>query len=217
MRLLAGSAIVLGFFAMTLFGAAGGLNLPFFWGYVCVVAATTITVCAVMDRDLMKERIKPGAGGTDRQLRLIATPFFLAHLIVAGLDVGRFHFSDTVPVWLRTVGLAGMAVFLALPLWAVSVNRFFSPVVRIQEERGHHLVTAGPYRVVRHPGYLGAIFAFPFGGMGLGSWLSLAPLAIPVLLILRRTIIEDRYLSKNLDGYQEYALRVRWRLVPGVW
>ena len=203
--------------AGTLFLAAGRFDLPFFWAYFGIMAATALGASVVIDRDLMKERWRPGSGGTDRHLRAFARPFFIAHFAIAGLDVGRFHFSDTVPVGVRVAGLAGFAVFMAIALWAVSANRFFSPVVRIQKERGHVVVTGGPYRFVRHPGYLGALFAYPLGALGLGSWIATAVLIGPVLLILRRVIVEDPYLQKNLEGYEEYARRVRWRLVPGVW
>ena len=97
------------------------------------------------------------------------------------------------------------------------VNRFFSPVVRIQEERGHHLITEGPYRFIRHPGYAGMLLAFAGVGPALGSWWSLVPLVPVVLLILRRLLIEDRYLHEHLEGYAGYAQRVPYRLLPGVW
>lgn len=216
MRYLLGSLAFVALLAAALFLTAGRVDLPYFWAYFAIVAGAGTAACFVIDRDLRKERFQPGAGGIDRRLRATALPFFVAHLAVAGLDA-RFHFSDTVPGWLRVVGLALFALFMAIALWAVAANRFFSPVVRIQEERGHVLVTSGPYRFVRHPGYVGAIFAYPFGALGLGSWLATAILAGPMLLILRRVIVEDRFLRENLDGYTEYARRVRWRLVPGVW
>ena len=150
-------------------------------------------------------------------MRVWATPFFLAHLVVAGMDVGRFHWSASVPVELHIAGLVGMTLGFGLSCWAMRVNRFFSPVVRIQTERGHHLVTGGPYRLIRHPGYLAALGTFPSGGLALGSWWSLAPLLGFVLLMLRRVLIEDKFLRENLGGYVGYAERVKYRLVPGVW
>ena len=201
----------------TLFGSAGRWDLPFFWAWIALFVLAAVVVLATLDRDLLRERIKPGPGGTDRHLRLFAMPFFLAHLIVAGLDVGRFHFSDSVPTWLQVAGLAGSALGFSVSIWSMHVNRFFSPVVRIQSERGHYLITHGPYRCVRHPGYLSAMFVFPLGGLALGSWWALAPVGAAVLLLLRRTIIEDRFLQEHLAGYQAYTQRVRFRLVPGLW
>ena len=140
----------------------------------------------------------------------------VAHWTIAGLD-RRFHWSDTVPLSLRIAALAVFAVGLALFIWAMHVNRFFSSVVRIQQERGHEVVTAGPYRWVRHPGYAGAIPAIVASGMALCSWLVTALGALGVPLLLWRTILEDRTLRAELPGYAEYAQQVRWRLLPGVW
>ncbi len=199
------------------FGSAGRIDLPWIWAWFAVNLSVMIFTARHIDQSLMAERMRPGPGGTDRKLRLMAMPFLIAHLVVAGLDVGRFHWSDTVPLALQIAGLIGLGLFMALSGWAVTVNRFFSPVVRIQTERGHHLITDGPYRWIRHPGYIAAMISFPCGALALGSWWSLAPMAPIVGLMLRRTIIEDRFLREQLDGYAEYAARVRYRLVPGLW
>lgn len=97
------------------------------------------------------------------------------------------------------------------------VNRFFSSVIRIQRERGHHLVTGGPYRWVRHPGYAAALPAIVASGLALGSWLATATGALGVPLLLWRTIAEDRVLRVELPGYKGYSQQVRWRLLPGIW
>jgi protein-S-isoprenylcysteine O-methyltransferase Ste14 len=200
-----------------LFGSAGRFDLPFLWGFLAVYAVGMALAVVLMPSDLIKERMRPGAGGTDRALRFTIIPFFAAHLIIAGLDVGRFGWSTPMPTWLQVVGLAGLAAGFALSLAGVRVNRFFSPVVRIQSERGHHVVTDGPYRWIRHPGYTSTFVMLVASGMALGSWWSLLPLAPVAVMILRRTIIEDRFLHEHLPGYAEYASRVRWRLLPGVW
>ena len=105
---------------------------------------------------------------------------------------------------------------MILCVWAMAVNRFFSPVVRLQEERGHRLVTDGPYRYIRHPGYAGILLSACVG-VALGSWWSLLPLVVAMGLILRRTALEDRFLRASLEGYASYAEQVRYRLVPGIW
>jgi protein-S-isoprenylcysteine O-methyltransferase Ste14 len=90
--------------------------------------------------------------------------------------------------------------------------------VRIQSDRGHHVVTSGPYAFVRHPGYSAGILILAASGVALGSWLAAAFLiAITVPFLLHRVIREDRVLQTRLDGYAGYARRVRWRLVPGIW
>ena len=200
-----------------LFGCAGRWDLPLVWAYVGVLISATVAVLLAIDPDLLRERVKPGPGGEDRNLRFLAMPFFLAHLVIAGLDVGRFHWSDTIPTWVRVGGLLGVAFAYSLTIWAMRVNRFFSPVVRIQTERGHRLVTSGPYAWVRHPGYAAALIMIGASGLALGSWWSLSANVPVVLLIFRRLLIEDRFLKQNLDGYRDYATRVRYRLMPGVW
>jgi hypothetical protein len=137
--------------AGVLFGCAGRWNLPLFWAYVGVFSVPFLVVAlTAYDPDLAKERFRPGPGGKD-WLFVVGRSLVPAHLAVAGLDVGRYRWSDTVPFGVRIAGLVGFAASFGLVLWAVAVNRFFSPVVRIQRERGHHVVTGGPYRWVRHP------------------------------------------------------------------
>jgi protein-S-isoprenylcysteine O-methyltransferase Ste14 len=137
--------------------------------------------------------------------------------VVAGLDVGRFHWSDRVPLAVQLLGLVALAAAMAVMTWAVAVNRFFSSAIRIQIDRGHHLVMAGPYRYVRHPAYACAPFLVVGGGLALGSWLAALLGLIAFLPLLRRTAQEDRTLREQLDGYAEYARKVRYRLLPGVW
>jgi protein-S-isoprenylcysteine O-methyltransferase Ste14 len=212
-KMIVGVVVALGL----LFGTAGRVDLPIRWTYFVILFGFALIARRRIDPDLAKERIKPGPGGTDRNLRFLILPFILAHFVVAGIDVGRFHWSDSVPVGARVVALVILAGSLLFSGWAVSVNRFYSSVVRIQSERGHHLITTGPYRWIRHPGYLGATGAIWAGAISLGSWWSLAPMVPVMALILRRTIIEDRFLHENLAGYRDYASRVRYRLVPWIW
>lgn len=202
---------------VALFGSAGRWNVPGFWAFCTLLLLAIAVAGSVIDPELAKERIRPGVGGEDRNLRWFVVPFLLAHLIVAGLDIGRFEWSPPLPTALSLIGLALLAASLGLFLWSMHVNRFFSPVVRIQDERGHCLVTAGPYHFVRHPGYAAVIGACAGSALALGSLWSAVPLIPPVVMILRRTIIEDRFLVENLDGYAEFAKQTRHRWVPGVW
>ena len=202
--------------AAILFISAGRIDLPWFWAFIVVYVVLMSSAIRGIDPDLIRERYHPAPGGEDRSLCWRAAPFFLAHLIVAGLDVGRFGWSASVPLVVHAAGLLAYVYGMGLAIRAIVVNRFFSPVIRIQEERGHRLIDEGPYRFVRHPGYSGMLLSCLGFGLALGSWWSFLPMIPVVVLILRRTILEDRYLHEHLEGYVGYAQRVRYMLVPGI-
>jgi len=203
--------------AAALFAAAGTVAIPGFWAYLAIFAAVITISLATLDSDLLRERMRPGGKKPPLALRLFSLVLFV-HWIVAGLDRGRFHWSDNVPVWLQGVGLFAVAAGYGLALWAMRVNRFFSSVIRIQTDRGQHVVTTGPYAFIRHPGYTAGILIIAASGPALGSWLAAALLVIFSLpFLLHRTITEDRILQAELAGYSDYAARVRWRLFPGIW
>jgi len=215
-NILAG-AVFLALVGAGLFLSAGHWDLPFFWAYLGVWLAAVIAGSIVADPTLGMERLRPGPGAVKEYLIFVMIPLWVGMYIVAGLDVGRYHWSDTVPLVLEVVGLAAMAAGMAVMIWAVAVNRFFSSVIRIQTDRGHHLVTTGPYRYIRHPAYAGAFFLFVGGGLALGSWLAVLLNGVMMAAILRRTALEDRFLRENLEGYADYAKKVRYRLIPGLW
>jgi protein-S-isoprenylcysteine O-methyltransferase Ste14 len=201
---------------------AGHWDLPTVWALFGLFAGFLLLAWfAILRKDpaLLRERQQsgPGAKRWDRIWLAFYTIALLGTLIVAILDVGRFHWSDTVPLWLQVFGFVGFAASLAFAGWAMAENTFFSEVVRIQHDRGHHVVTTGPYRVVRHPGYLGNASAWPCIALAIGSWWALLPAGLVVALYVVRTALEDRTLQQELDGYVEYAQRVRYRLLPGVW
>ena len=203
--------------AAALFGSAGTFAILSFWLYWALLVAVFIAAFALLDRGLLQERMRPGGKPTPLGLRLLNV-ILLAHWVIAGLDRGRLHWSDSVPLWLQLFGLFIIVAAYALVFWAMLVNRFFSSVVRIQSDRGHVVVTGGPYAFVRHPGYSAGILILEASGVALGSWLAAAFLtAITVPFLHYRVINEDRVLRTRLDGYADYAQRVRWRLLPGIW
>jgi protein-S-isoprenylcysteine O-methyltransferase Ste14 len=122
-----------------------------------------------------------------------------------------------VPDWL--VGLAYIALLagIALTGWAQAVNPFFEPGVRIQSERHQRVVDAGPYRFVRHPGYLSALLLFFGMALSLASFWAVIPAAFAAAILVLRTSLEDRLLQTELQGYEAYSQRVRWKLIPGIW
>jgi protein-S-isoprenylcysteine O-methyltransferase Ste14 len=212
-----GLVAFLGATAAVFFLCAGRWDLPFAWAYFGLWLAAGLAGAALADPGLARERMRPGPGGTDYLLLTVMIPVWFAQYALAGLDVGRLHWTDTVPLAVQILCLVGVAAALAVVTWAVAVNRFFSSVIRIQRDRGHQVVTAGPYRYVRHPGYTAAIVLMLCSGPALGSWLAAVPSVLMIPLLLRRTILEDRTLREQLEGYAEYAQKLRYRLVPGVW
>lgn len=137
-------------------------------------------------------------------------------VIVAGLD-HRYDWSADYPLWLIVMGFILIVFGYAFAAWAVAENRFFSTVVRIQTDRGHVVCDSGPYRFVRHPGYAGNMLALFGIALALGSTWTLLPAAVAVIIALARTELEDRTLRDELPGYREYAQRVRYRWIPGVY
>jgi len=203
--------------AVALFAAAGTVEIFDFWVYVAIFAGMMAASFAFLDPGLLRERMRPGGQRPPLALRL-ATLVLVVHWVVAGLDRGRFHWSDNLPAWLRAAGLIALAAGYGLAFWAMRVNRFFSSVVRIQSDRGQHVITTGPYRRIRHPGYLAGIVIIVASGIALGSWLATAILVVCGLpFLLRRAITEDRVLQAQLPGYRDYAAKVRWRVLPGIW
>ncbi|MGC2593995.1 MAG: isoprenylcysteine carboxylmethyltransferase family protein [Xanthobacteraceae bacterium] len=203
--------------AVALFGSAGTFAIAVFWIYLAILAAIFIASILLLDPDLARERMRPGGKKPPLALWLFSGVLVL-HWIIAGLDRGRFHWSDTVPLWFQVLGLVALAGSYAFSIWAMRVNRFFSSVVRIQSDRGQYVVTGGPYAVIRHPGYLAGIVVMLASGVALESWIAAAFLAITTLpFLLYRAITEDRILQAELPGYQDYAQRVRWRFIPGLW
>ncbi len=203
-----------------LFGAAGRMDIPSFWLYWAMFVTFVGGVFFIIlrkDPDLMRERFRRGAGDADRVSRPVFGVMFLSHWILAGLDVGRNHWSDSVPWAAQAAGFVLLALGLAGWAWPMSVNRFFSAQVRYQPERGHRVIDRGPYAIVRHPGYVALLLLQVASPLALGSYLSAIPTAIMALFVLLRVRLEDRFLHANLPGYAEYASRVGYRLLPGIW
>jgi protein-S-isoprenylcysteine O-methyltransferase Ste14 len=189
------SAIFLVLAALALFASAGTLAILGFWLYLAILAAIIVASLLALDPGLLRERMRPGGQRPPLALRLFTIVVFL-HWIVAGLDRGRFHWSDGVPSWIEALGLIALAAGYVLCFWAMAVNRFFSSVVRIQSDRGQYVVASGPYAYVRHPGYLAGIVIMLASGLALGSWLAALLVIVSSLpFLLYRAITEDRVLQ----------------------
>jgi protein-S-isoprenylcysteine O-methyltransferase Ste14 len=203
--------------AVALFASAGTIAILGFWLYLAIFAAVIAAALLWLDPGLLRERMRPGGKRPPIALQLF-TLVLVLHWIIAGLDRGRLHWSDGVPVWLQAVGFVGIVGGYVLCFWAMTVNRFFSSVIRIQSDRGQYVVTTGPYAFIRHPGYTAGIIIIIVSGVALGSWLATAFLVVFSLpFLLYRAITEDRILQTELPDYADYAAHVRWRLLPGIW
>ena len=136
--------------------------------------------------------------------------------VIAGIDLGRFH-SSTLDIWFVIVGFVPFIISTILLNWAMIANPYFEPAVRIQKDRDHKVITSGPYRIVRHPGYLAGIFYILSIPLIIVSVFTFIPVGIYIFLMMIRTFLEDKTLRKELDGYSEYTRNVRYRLFPYVW
>jgi protein-S-isoprenylcysteine O-methyltransferase Ste14 len=209
------------FVAATLFIPAGTLNWAMGWALVGIYAvwvAATALILIPNNPELLIERAtrQKGYKTWDTILLSIVGLTTIAKYILAGLDV-RFEWTAQMPPALQIAALVIAALGYALVTWATAANAFFSKIVRIQEDRGHAVATDGPYRYVRHPGYIGTIASELATPIMLGSLWAFIPGVLAALLFVVRTALEDRTLQEELDGYKEYAGRVRYRLLPGVW
>jgi protein-S-isoprenylcysteine O-methyltransferase Ste14 len=209
------------FIAAIIFWAAGTVRWLNAWVYVIWYLVVSVAAVFLSDPALLAERSNArrvkGQKGWDKVLLGLygmMTPLVIP--IVAGLDF-RFGWRPEAAVWLQVAAFAVYALGWALHLWAMAANRYHALVVRIQSDRGQTVVTGGPYRFVRHPTYLAGVVMALVAPLALGSAWALIPGALGALLLLIRTILEYRTLQRELDGYREYASRVRYRLLPGVW
>jgi protein-S-isoprenylcysteine O-methyltransferase Ste14 len=193
------------------------------WYYGASIAATVISRLIVLriNPDQLRERgTSPQAENVmpwDRLLsNLVGLVLPVITLVVIGLD-HRWSWTPELPSWVAPVSFVAMLAGYALATWAFVVNRFFSGVVRIQDDRGHEVVTDGPYRFVRHPGYLGGLLSFFATPLLLGSLWGFVPVALYFAALVTRTELEDRTLRELLSGYREYSKHTRFKLLPGIW
>jgi protein-S-isoprenylcysteine O-methyltransferase Ste14 len=205
-----------------LFLPAGTLHWPAAWLYLATTAVLGLAGglwFAKVDPALLEERMRPmmqkGQPAADKQFMLVFGFAALIWFIVIGLD-RRWHGSD-VPVALQALGYGLLLAAMALITWVARKNSFAAPVVKVQAERGHRVIDSGPYALVRHPMYSGAVLYFAAIALLLGSWWGLVLSPIFFVLFAVRARLEERALTDGLPGYADYLARVRYRLVPGVW
>lgn len=207
-----------------LFGAAGTFQWPMAWIYIFLTVGSFIISRLLVwriDPDLIRERGRMmDHEDTAAFDRVLAPLLALAGPLAIGLTAGfavRFEWTPVFAAWQEWLGVGFYLLAAIFGTWALVTNRFFSGVVRIQKERGHHVVTSGPYSFVRHPGYSGSCVSFLGMVLMLGSPWAMIPLVLELVVLIVRTNLEDRFLHNELPGYAEYAQQTRFRLIPGIW
>jgi protein-S-isoprenylcysteine O-methyltransferase Ste14 len=204
--------------ALFLFVSAGRIDWIYAWIYIALSVLVILINASLFTPELISERgrKKENVEKWDKIISgLIILPL-LAIYLVSGLDI-RFGWSPELALWIHIIGLIFFLLGNALVSWAMMSNVYFSTAVRIQYDRGHTVCHEGPYRYVRHPGYLGIIIFYLFTPLILGSVWALIPASLTVILFIVRTIFEDRTLKSKLEGYHDYVGKVKYRLIPGVW
>jgi protein-S-isoprenylcysteine O-methyltransferase Ste14 len=208
----------LGLMGAILFMIAGTVRFLTIWLYLGLRVIFTIASVFAMSEDVARERLKPGKGAKPEPIYNIGTTIaYVSHIILAALDLGRFHWSAGFPIWLIVLGTIVMLCGYGLVIWALVHNEYMSARIRIQGDRGQHVVDTGPYAIIRHPNYAGGFLVSLSSGFVFGSWVSMPSMLLHVALIMYRTLQEEKVLIAELEGYGEYANRVHWRFLPKIW
>jgi protein-S-isoprenylcysteine O-methyltransferase Ste14 len=210
-----------GIVALALFLGAGRIDWLWAWVMLAIYVASVAINSVFLSRGSLEMVAERGRPGEMRDWDKIVSGLwglaqFLLVPLVAGLDV-RFGWTAEPGTMWHLVGAVVFAAGLGLFGWAMISNAYFSTAVRIQADRGQTVCDTGPYRLVRHPGYVGAILQSLGMPALLGSWWAFIPGLVAVAAMVARTALEDRTLRAELAGYPEFVQRVRYRLVPGVW
>jgi protein-S-isoprenylcysteine O-methyltransferase Ste14 len=224
MRAVVGFLLYLFLIPALLFVAAGTAAWPMAWVYTALLLASSVGSRLIVYRrnpETLRERARfTSSEGTQRWDRVLVLIVGLlgpaAMALVAGLD-HRWGWSAAVPGAVQVLGAILVAGGYGLAVWAMVENPYFSSVARLQKDRAQQVVTTGPYRIVRHPSYAGALLASVALPFMLDALWSLIPGLLLGAALVARTALEDRMLVEGLDGYGRYAERTRYRMVPGLW
>lgn len=217
------SMVMLGIMMGVLFTSAGHSDIPrarYFFIITFIYLIASNIVLYKLNPELLVQRLKIKREGSKTWDEVLVRVSNLTAMLlipaVAGLDIGRYHWSSLG--WSYTyLGIVLLVVSSVLINWAMIVNPYFEPTVRIQEERAHRVIASGPYAIVRHPGYLSGILWLASVPLILGSLYSFVPFGLYTALMSLRTYLEDKTLQDELEGYKEYAEKVRYRLFPLIW
>jgi protein-S-isoprenylcysteine O-methyltransferase Ste14 len=222
-RILRGSTFSLAgmvlFLAIIMFLTAG-IGWRRGWLFLLVFSVFMVLSAAYLwranpDIFVARSKIHQGTKSWDKVMLVLILASFFAIFVIAGLDA-RYGWSS-VPPWLMVLGYVLFALGFAMSTWVYAVNKFAEPTVRIQFERGHKVIDTGPYAIVRHPLYAASFLLIAGMPLAMGSYWALVPVVVGILVIVVRIVLEDHVLQNELNGYKDYASRVRYRLIPGIW
>ena len=221
-RLIVSTVGLIAVLAVFLFVSAGTLDWPAAWGFLAEMGVLSLAVgfwLARHDPGLLAERLgspfQRAQKAWDKVFMAVVMVLYFGWIVLMGLDA-RWAISR-VPLWSQALGALDVALSYYVIFLTFRENSYAAPVVKIQRERGHSVVSTGPYAYMRHPMYAGALLMFVGMPLQLGSWLGLAVLLLLVPLLAVRIVMEERTLAAELDGYRNYAARVRYRMIPGLW
>ena len=221
---LIGSSLFILLFPVLIILLSGDITWPEGWIFsvwFIVLCYTTILYLYRKDPALLEERYKkPGTGNEESWDKYVVVGLvvgFTLWIIVMPLDARRFGWSPEFPIWLKVIGIAGLIGSFYLFFRSYADNTFLSPLVRIQEERKQTVVSTGVYGFVRHPMYLGAVMMLIGTPVLLGSLFGIVAGVLVTMLLMGRIVGEEKMLSRELEGYDEYKKKVRYRLFPHVW
>jgi protein-S-isoprenylcysteine O-methyltransferase Ste14 len=222
-KLIIQTIVWFGAMGLVLFLAAGTLDWPGAWVFLVEMMTLSLVVglwLARHDPALLRERLAPplqkDQPPADKILLSVILLLIFASLVLMAFDAVRFAWS-AVPIWVQAIGALSLVLSVWIGYRTLRENSFAAPVVKIQKERGQRVITTGPYRYVRHPFYTSALFYFVGTSLLLGSWWGLVAALVLMVLLGIRIQIEERVLRAGLEGYADYAARVRYRLMPFVW
>jgi protein-S-isoprenylcysteine O-methyltransferase Ste14 len=216
---IAKAIFFLGLMVAVLFISAGRWDYWYGWIYFILYVYVYLFNWILVPSVLFKERLKPNPGTKkwDYVFFAFCLPVAYSITLVAALDGGRYHWTGEFPLWIKVLAFAFIFLGYSLEILSLWTNQFFSSSVRIQKERGQFVIDNGPYAFIRHPGYAASIIAAFCIAIALNSLWALIPAGLYALSFIVRTVLEDNALQKELPGYAEYAARVKYRLLPGIW
>lgn len=207
-------------FGLALFLTAGTIYWLEGWVYLIIMISFSVTLLIYLkkkDPELLASRAKLfPTKGWDKIITIVSGVFQIGMLIIPGLDAVRFQWSS-VPLFVEIIGFVGVVCGVIIIFLVNRENTYLSRIVEIQKDRGHKVITTGPYKIVRHPMYLGVTILYIFQCFALGSLYSLICVAVVIVAIIVRTSKEDKLLHEELEGYKEYASKTRSKLVPKIW